>query len=229
MVPGIVTRKSVHIHGVLRYHPWYLAQGVAVPRPPAPPAPVRGVLRPLVPARPRSPRPSRPARAGRSRGSRSSPEPTPTPDREDTTVDFPTQLFVDGEWQDASDGATFDVIDPATGEVVAQVADATEDDVRAMIDGAAARPGLAGPRRPPSSGPPIMRRAARIFEERLDELARLLSREQGKPVAAGGRGAAVRHRLHRLVRRGGPPGPRHDHPGHDARPSGSSRSSSRSA
>ena len=97
-------------------------------------------------------------------------------------MDFPTQLFIDGEWRDAGDGATFDVIDPSTGELVAQVADATEDDVRAMVDGAAAaQDGWAAT--PAVERAAILRRAARIFEERLDELARLLSREQGKPVA----------------------------------------------
>jgi succinate-semialdehyde dehydrogenase / glutarate-semialdehyde dehydrogenase len=97
-------------------------------------------------------------------------------------VDFPTQLFIDGEWRDASDGATFEVVDPSTGEVIAHVADATEDDVRAMVDGAAAvQDSWAA--MPAIERAAIMRRAARIFEDRLDELARLLSREQGKPVA----------------------------------------------
>jgi succinate-semialdehyde dehydrogenase/glutarate-semialdehyde dehydrogenase len=97
-------------------------------------------------------------------------------------VDFPTQLFVDGEWRDASDGATFEVLDPSTGELVAHVADATADDVRAMIDGAvAAQESWAAT--PAVERAAIMRRAARIFEDRIDELARLLSREQGKPVA----------------------------------------------
>lgn len=95
-------------------------------------------------------------------------------------MDFPTQLFIDGEWRDASDGATFDVVDPATGEVIAQVADATADDVRAMIDGScAAQAGWAAV--PAIERAAIMRRAARVFEERLDEISRLLSREQGKP------------------------------------------------
>lgn len=97
-------------------------------------------------------------------------------------MDFPTQLFLDGEWRDASDGATFDVLDPSTGELIAQVADATENDVRAMVDGAAAVQG-SWAAMPAVERAAIMRRAARIFEERLDELARLLSREQGKPVA----------------------------------------------
>jgi succinate-semialdehyde dehydrogenase / glutarate-semialdehyde dehydrogenase len=95
-------------------------------------------------------------------------------------VDFPTQLFIDGEWRDASDGATFDVVDPATGEVIAQVADASADDVRAMIDGScAAQAEWAAV--PAIERAAIMRRAARVFEERLDEISRLLSREQGKP------------------------------------------------
>lgn len=95
-------------------------------------------------------------------------------------MDFPTQLFLDGEWRDASDGATFDVLDPATGEVLAQVADATADDVRAMIDGSCAVQ-AEWAATPAIERAAIMRRAARLFEERLDEVARLLSREQGKP------------------------------------------------
>ena len=96
-------------------------------------------------------------------------------------MDFPTQLFLNGEWRDASDGATFDVVDPATGEVIAKVADATADDVRAMVDAAAAvQDSWAAV--PAVERAAIMRRAARIFEERIDDLARLLSREQGKPL-----------------------------------------------
>jgi succinate-semialdehyde dehydrogenase/glutarate-semialdehyde dehydrogenase len=97
-------------------------------------------------------------------------------------VDVPTQLFLNGEWRDASDGATFDVINPATGEVVAKVSDATADDVRAMIDAAAAvQDSWAAT--PALDRAVIMRRATAIFTERIDELARLLSLEQGKPLA----------------------------------------------
>jgi succinate-semialdehyde dehydrogenase/glutarate-semialdehyde dehydrogenase len=95
-------------------------------------------------------------------------------------VDFPTQLHVNGEWRDASDGATFDIEDPATGEVVAAVADATEDDVRAMVDAAAAAQGPWAAT-PAVERAAIMRSAARLYEERIDDLARLMSREQGKP------------------------------------------------
>jgi succinate-semialdehyde dehydrogenase/glutarate-semialdehyde dehydrogenase len=97
-------------------------------------------------------------------------------------VDVPTQLYLNGEWRDASDGATFDVMDPATGEIVAKVSDATADDVRAMIDAAAAAQASWGVT-PAIERAAIMRRAVRIFTDRIDELARVLSREQGKPLA----------------------------------------------
>ena len=42
----------------------------------------------------------------------------------------PNRLFVDGEWVAAEDGATFDVHDPATGEVLCAVADASPADGR---------------------------------------------------------------------------------------------------
>src|SRR5688500_2027402 len=47
-----------------------------------------------------------------------------------------TKAFVNGEWIGASSGKTFDVLNPATGEVVAAVPDMNVDDVRAAIDAA---------------------------------------------------------------------------------------------
>ena len=44
--------------------------------------------------------------------------------------------YVGGEWVGASDGATFDVLDPATGEHLAALPDATADDARAAVDAA---------------------------------------------------------------------------------------------
>ena len=52
--------------------------------------------------------------------------------QERTAVDaVPTQLFIGGEWRDASGGSTLDVEDPSTGEAIASVADATPDDAQA--------------------------------------------------------------------------------------------------
>ena len=51
---------------------------------------------------------------------------------------FRCDLFVDGAWTEAGDGARFDVVDPATGDTIAAVASATRDDTRRAIDAAAA-------------------------------------------------------------------------------------------
>ena len=43
------------------------------------------------------------------------------------------KLFIDGAWVDGSEGKTFKSINPATGEVIAEIAEATIDDARAAI------------------------------------------------------------------------------------------------
>ena len=54
---------------------------------------------------------------------------TLTIDRETSLLaSVPTRLLIGGEWRDASDGGTFDVHDPATGEVLATLASATSAD-----------------------------------------------------------------------------------------------------
>ena len=44
------------------------------------------------------------------------------------------QLFIGGQWVDAQDSATFEVLDPATGKVLCEVADASPQDARAALD-----------------------------------------------------------------------------------------------
>ena len=52
-----------------------------------------------------------------------------SPEREAALLaSVPTGLLINGEWRDASDGGTFDVHDPATGEVLATLASATSED-----------------------------------------------------------------------------------------------------
>src|SRR4051794_989017 len=63
--------------------------------------------------------------------------PTVSPDRETSLLaSVPTGLLIGGEWRDASDGGTFDVHDPATGEVLATLASATSADAIAALDAA---------------------------------------------------------------------------------------------
>jgi len=47
-------------------------------------------------------------------------------------------LFIDGKWTDATGGRTFDVVDPATGQTLCAVADASPEDGRAALDAAVA-------------------------------------------------------------------------------------------
>src|SRR3546814_7938346 len=58
--------------------------------------------------------------------------------KHDTARGIPTRLYIGGEWRDASDGGTFDVANPATGEVLASVSSATPEDGAAAVDAAQA-------------------------------------------------------------------------------------------
>lgn len=96
--------------------------------------------------------------------------------------DFPTQLFVGGEWCDAQSGAVFGVVNPATGETFVDVGDAGAPDMRRAIDAAAkVQPSWGATTALERSG--ILRRAAEIMRRRIDELAMTMTVEQGKPIA----------------------------------------------
>lgn len=93
----------------------------------------------------------------------------------------PTELFVGGRWVPASDGGRFEVVDPATGRVVASVADGSVADGLAAVAAAyAAGPGWAGA--PPRQRSEILRRAFELMTERAEELAVLISIENGKAL-----------------------------------------------
>ena len=92
------------------------------------------------------------------------------------------QSFLDGSWIDAADGRTFAVTDPATGEVIANVPDCTPLDAAAAVD-AAQRAFESFRHVPARDRAALLKRwHARILGN-LEDLARLMSREQGKPLA----------------------------------------------
>jgi len=94
----------------------------------------------------------------------------------------PKQLFVRGRWVDASGGATFDVLDPSTGDVLCAVADATpQDGLQALEAAATAQPAFAG--LSPQERADILTRGFELIHERIDDLALLMTLEMGKPVA----------------------------------------------
>src|SRR5919108_702711 len=93
-----------------------------------------------------------------------------------------TQLYINGTWRDASEGGTLPVEDPATGETIAEIPDATADDAEAAL--AAAHESFQEFRNhPPRERADILRRAYDLITERADDLALLMTLEMGKPVA----------------------------------------------
>ncbi|WP_110634027.1 NAD-dependent succinate-semialdehyde dehydrogenase [Salinicola salarius] len=92
------------------------------------------------------------------------------------------RLYIDGEWREGQDGRQIDVINPATGEVIGRVAHAATSDLDAAL--AAAERGFQTWRATSAfERYKIMRKAAELLRERADGIARLMTQEQGKPLA----------------------------------------------
>lgn len=94
----------------------------------------------------------------------------------------PKQLFIDGVWVDASEGATFPVVDPSTGEVLCSAADASPEDGMKALE-AASRAQAAFAAIPPRQRADILMSAFQLLHERVDDLALLITLEMGKPLA----------------------------------------------
>src|SRR5437763_5026109 len=106
---------------------------------------------------------------------------TITSSQEQQVVDqVPKQLYIGGEWRGGAEG-TLSVEDPATGEALCEVADASVDDAKAALD-AAVEAGPEWAQHPPRERGEILRRAFETIVERTDELALLMTLEMGKPL-----------------------------------------------
>jgi len=88
------------------------------------------------------------------------------------------QLFIDGEWQDAPDGRTFPDVNPATGEVFAQVAAGGAEAARHAVEAADRAKGEWG-ELAPAVRAGIVLKASEIWERRKDALAEMLTTETG--------------------------------------------------
>jgi succinate-semialdehyde dehydrogenase / glutarate-semialdehyde dehydrogenase len=95
---------------------------------------------------------------------------------------FREAAFVDGAWLQSDSGATLLVDDPATGDTIGQVPLMSADETRRAID-AAARAFSAWRTRTAKERAVILRRWADLIVEHQDDLARLMTLEQGKPLA----------------------------------------------
>ena len=91
-------------------------------------------------------------------------------------------LAIGGVFGESSSGATFDVHDPATGEVIKTIADATVDDAVRALDAAVAAQDSWGATSPRERSN-ILRRAFDLLMERREDFALLMSMEMGKPLA----------------------------------------------
>jgi succinate-semialdehyde dehydrogenase/glutarate-semialdehyde dehydrogenase len=100
----------------------------------------------------------------------------------DVVAKVPTELIIGGVHRPASDGATFDVFDPATGELLVAVASGSVDDALACVDAASAAAkswAATAPRRRSE----ILQRTYQLMVERAEELAMLITAENGKALS----------------------------------------------
>ncbi|MEO6505181.1 MAG: NAD-dependent succinate-semialdehyde dehydrogenase [Terrimesophilobacter sp.] len=96
--------------------------------------------------------------------------------------DVPRQLFICGKWTNGSGLHPIDVRDPATGLVIATIADASPADGIAAVNAAVdAAPDWAAT--PPRIRGELLRRAFELLQDRRDDFARLMTLEMGKPFA----------------------------------------------
>lgn len=97
------------------------------------------------------------------------------------SFDVQTGLFIDGEWTAAASGASFPVLNPATAQEIAQVADAGVDDARRALDAAVAAQEEWGSTTTRERSD-ILRKAYELILERADDIAQVISTEMGKPL-----------------------------------------------
>src|SRR5690606_7457014 len=92
------------------------------------------------------------------------------------------QLFINGSWRNAIGGETLPVSDPPTAEVIGKIAHARKAHLDLALE--AADQGFKVWRESsPLERSKIMRKAADLVRERVDAIAYMMTREQGKPLA----------------------------------------------
>ena len=97
------------------------------------------------------------------------------------SLDLPTDLYIGGKAVPAADGGRFDVLDPATGEVIMTVADGTVADALAAVDAAAAA-AAEWAATAPRERAEILRKAFELMTEHTEDYARLITLENGKAL-----------------------------------------------
>jgi succinate-semialdehyde dehydrogenase/glutarate-semialdehyde dehydrogenase len=93
-----------------------------------------------------------------------------------------TQLYINGSWRDASNKKTLAIISPADGSAIGSVAHASVDDLDLALS-AALQGFLIWKETPAFARAKVMHHAATLVRERFESIARLMTLEQGKPLA----------------------------------------------
>jgi aldehyde dehydrogenase (NAD+) len=109
---------------------------------------------------------------------------TATEPRRATRRTFQTRILIDGQWRDSVSGKTFATINPATEEVIANVAEGDAADIDLAVK-AARKAFDSGPWRKTDARDRgrLLNKLADLMEERIDELAELETLDNGKPIA----------------------------------------------
>ena len=92
------------------------------------------------------------------------------------------KMFIDGQWCDAQDGKTVGIINPATEEIIVEMAFGSRADVRRAIE-AAGKAMPAWMKLTAYDRAKVLKKTAELMRERADAIARTLTMEQGKPLA----------------------------------------------
>lgn len=91
------------------------------------------------------------------------------------------RLFINGEWRDASDKATIKTYNPATGDILAEIADASEKDVDDAVK-AARKAFTTWSKTTPIERAAILNKIADIIDENAEYLATIETMDNGKPI-----------------------------------------------
>ncbi|MBV8075167.1 MAG: NAD-dependent succinate-semialdehyde dehydrogenase, partial [Planctomycetaceae bacterium] len=98
-----------------------------------------------------------------------------------TAIEFPTQMYIEGQWRDADDSRTLGVINPADESTLAEVAYGGRAEVDRAI-GAAARAFPGWRAASVYDRARVLKKAADLIRDRAERIARTLTQEQGKPL-----------------------------------------------
>lgn len=93
-----------------------------------------------------------------------------------------TKAYINGEWVDGDDGSTFSVINPANGQSIAEVASCGTAETRRAIEAAEAA-FISWRKRSTKERGAILRKWYNLMMDAQDDLAQILTAEQGKPLA----------------------------------------------